>query len=113
MDDNFGPFAAFGRLLRNRKKNREVSSLERAFKSGQSKDEIGKKKYNYPVKSDYAWRRYRDDQAFLKEFNEYEVKKKLSLSNWFFTDNDEYEEWLPYNSLGVDWNGVEYNQTSQ
>ena len=49
----------------------------------------------------------------MKEFNEYEEKKKLALSNWFKTDNDEYEEWLPYNSLGVDWNGVEYNQTSQ
>ena len=96
-----------------------MTSLEKAFKQAQNGDgdklpikpEAGK--YNYPVKSEYAWRRYREDQSFLKEFNEYEEKKKESFLSLFKTDNDEYIEWLPYNSLGVDWNGVEYNQTSQ
>lgn len=77
------------------------------MRQGEDSNEREARNKNWPP-TDYAWRRFRDDAIFLQEFKEYEEKKKSALKV-FRLDNDDYEEFLPYNSLGVDWNGVEYN----
>lgn len=111
MDDYFGgPFAALRKFFKKQKKRREADALERAMGRADSTEQREARNRNWPP-TDYAWRRFRGDVQFLQEFKEYEEKKKFALK--LFTDDDEYEEFLPYNSLGVDWNGVEYNQTSQ